>query len=91
MKLIEEARHWWRMWSNRLAIVAGLAVAALVADPALLAQFVALVPPEWRPLAAGLAGLVVSATAISSRMVKQQKLCPPESTKSQGLKGTNDA
>ena len=78
MKLIDEARHGWKMWSNRLAVFAGLATAAMVADPTLLHQFVALVPEAWRPFAAAVAGLFVSSAAIGSRMVKQDKLCPPD-------------
>jgi hypothetical protein len=76
MKLIDESRHWWRMWSNRLALFAGMAAAALVADPGLLAQFVAMVPEQWRPAAAAVVGLLVSTSAIGARMAKQDKLRP---------------
>ena len=77
MKLIEEARHWWRMWSNRLALLAGAVFGALVYDPTLLKQAVALVPEPWRPLAAFVGAVAVSATAIGARVVKQDKLSAP--------------
>lgn len=89
MTLIDEARQWWKMWSNRLALVAGAAFGALVYDPTLLRQAVALVPEPWRPLAAFAGAVAVSASAIGARVVKQDKLCPPDSTGQP--KGTNDA
>ncbi len=77
-KLIDEARHWSKMWSNRLAIVAGAVFGALVLDPMLLKQGVELVPEPWRPLAAFLGAVAVSAAAIGTRLTKQDKLCPPD-------------
>ena len=77
MKLIDEARQWHRLWSNRVGMFAGVAVFALVADPALLAQFTALAPEGWRPLLAALSGLFVSSSLIGARMARQTKLRQP--------------
>lgn len=74
LNLVDDCAHWWHLWSNRLALAAGAMVAAVIADPTIPAQFIALVPPEWRPLAGAVAGLLTTSIAIGTRMSKQPKL-----------------
>lgn len=57
-KILAELRALQRLWSVRLAALAGLVVAYLMSDPTLLERAVAVVPPEWRPVATVLAGFV---------------------------------
>ena len=60
-KLIEEARQFWRFWTVRLALVAGVIAGAIVEQPGILTGLVAYVPVELRPAVSGLTGVVVFA------------------------------
>lgn len=60
-KLIEEVRQFWRFWSVRLAIVAGIVAGAIVEQPDILTGLVAYVPDELRPGASALTGVIVFA------------------------------
>lgn len=75
MKLVEGwASHWWKFWSVRLAMVAGLAAGYLAAYPDELKTLIAYVPEKWRPLVSMAIGLFVFASATGSRLVVQKKL-----------------
>jgi hypothetical protein len=72
MKLIENwATQMWKLWSIRLAGIAGIVGAYFVAYPDQLARLVALVPEGWREPASILAGLLIFATASGARLAKQ--------------------
>lgn len=72
MKLVDEARQAWRWWSVRLAALAGLLAASVVADPSLLTGLLVYVPEDLRPLAATVAGIVVFAAPTVTRLLKQE-------------------
>ena len=80
MNLIENAaRDWWRFWSVRLAALAGLVGAYIVAYPDELRKLADLVPEPYRPVAGAVAGFVIFSTATATRLKAQPKLtCPPE-------------
>lgn len=71
MTLVEDARQAWRWWSVRMAAIAGMVAAALVAQPQILTGLVAYVPEAWRPAAASLAGIAVFAAPTLVRLLKQ--------------------
>lgn len=60
-KLIEEVRHIWRLWSVRLAILAGILAGAIVEQPAILTGLIAYVPISLRPAASAMTGIAVFA------------------------------
>lgn len=60
-KLIEEARLFWRFWSVRLAVVAGLIAGAIVEQPNILTGLVAYVPDALRPAVSAVTGIAVFA------------------------------
>lgn len=48
MQMIEGARHWWRLWSVRLAAIPALIAGYLTAYPGELPKLVDYVPEHWR-------------------------------------------
>lgn len=58
-RLVDEARSWWKLWSVRLAGIFAGCMAALVANPAPVLQFLQSVPERWKPLVP-LATLVIT-------------------------------
>ncbi len=72
MKLIEEARQFWRWWSVRLAALAGIVAGYFTAYPAQLQGLLAYVPERWRPVASIAVGLVVFALPTLARVIKQE-------------------
>ncbi len=77
--LIDEARQWWRMWSVRLAALAGIAAGYLAANPDVTESILALLPEgPWRVLASAAIGLFVFGAATGARLLRQPvKGCPP--------------
>lgn len=71
MNPIAELRALWRYWSVKLAAVAGLFVAYLIADPTALPAMVAHVPEGWRPLASVLVGFAAFALPTIARRLPQ--------------------
>ena len=71
MKLIEEARQAWRLWSVRLAAVAGVLAGYLAAYPAQVQQLVDYVPEQWRPAASVLIGFTVFGLPTVLRLIAQ--------------------
>lgn len=49
MKLIQEARHFWRMWSVQLAAVFATVLAAIAANPAPVLQYLNALPEAYKP------------------------------------------
>jgi sorbitol-specific phosphotransferase system component IIC len=47
------------MWSVRLAVLAGVVAAYLVANPMVLVELTVYLPERWRPAASALAGFLV--------------------------------
>lgn len=71
--LIDEARLWWKMWSVRLAAMAGLLAAYLAASPETTQSLLALLPDgPMRVVAGALIGLFVFAMATGARLVRQK-------------------
>lgn len=73
MKLVDEWRQFWRWWSVRLAILAGVA-AGYISTPQGAAQMQALVdyvPDRWRPFASLLVGLTVATLPTLARLIQQ--------------------
>jgi hypothetical protein len=69
----------WKLWSVRLAALAGIVAAYFAAYPGELEKLIAIVPEQYRPLASMAVGLFVFATATGSRLVKQgTPPCPPK-------------
>lgn len=70
--LIDECGGWWKLWSVRLAAVAGIVAAYLAANPNDTEKLLGLLPDgPLRTLAAVGVGLFVFVTATGSRLVKQ--------------------
>lgn len=78
MKLIDEWRHWWKLWSVRLSAIALVLQSLLLALPdaavqawtALPADLKAMLPPQlvsWLPVALIAAGIV-------ARLIRQERL-----------------
>ena len=77
MKLIEEARQFWRLWSVRLAAVAGMLAGYMTAFPEQVQQLFDYVPEQWRPIASVATGLAVFALPTWLRLMAQpKKECP---------------
>ena len=71
MHLVDDARQAWRWWSVHMAAIAGVVVAALVAQPEILTGLMAYVPTHWRPVASSLAGALAFAAPTLARLLKQ--------------------
>jgi len=74
IKLIDECRQWWKLWSIWLAGVAASIAAAIVASPQLLLGLLAFVPEGWRWLAAVGTFVVVFVLPTIARLAQQPKL-----------------
>jgi hypothetical protein len=71
MTLVDDARHWWRMWSIRVHALTAFGVCAALAHPEILNAPLAYVPDYWRPLAVVLVGLLTFALPTAARLLKQ--------------------
>lgn len=70
--LIDECGGWWKMWSVKLAALAGVVAAYLAANPDQTQELLDLFPEgPMRTLAAAGFGLFVFALATGARLVKQ--------------------
>jgi len=70
--LIDECGNWWKLWSVKLAALAGVVAAYLAANPSDTEKLLALLPDgPLRTLAAVGVGLFVFATATGARLVRQ--------------------
>jgi hypothetical protein len=73
-RLIEDARHWWKMWSVQLAAVFATLLAALAANPAPVLQFLNSLPEEYKPLVPLLTLIVTFGAPTLLRLIQQPKL-----------------
>lgn len=72
MKLVDEASHWYKLASVRLAMLAGVAAAYLAANPDVTEQLLALLPDgPVRVLASAGIGLFVFGLATGTRLVRK--------------------
>ncbi|WP_068090880.1 DUF7940 domain-containing protein [Novosphingobium rosa] len=71
MRLVDDARQFWRLWSVRVHALIALCVGAVVSDPHILTGLVYYVPDPWRPLAGSFAGIVVFGMPTVARLLKQ--------------------
>lgn len=74
MRLIEDCRSWYKLWSIQLAAVAGMIATAIMADPTLILGLVGYIPEQWRGLAAVLTGLVTFVLPSVVRVLQQPSL-----------------
>lgn len=77
--LIDEARHWWKMWSVRLAAIAGIVAGYLAANPSATEELLALLPDgPLRTFASIGIGLFVFALATGARLARQPAKRSPD-------------
>jgi hypothetical protein len=75
MKLVPEAKNWWKMASNWAFGAIATAAAVLPAYSDLPPEVQSVIPPSYKPLVIG--GLAV--LGIVARLVKQRSVdCPPK-------------
>ena len=75
MKLIEEVRQAWKMWSIRIAAIAGILAGVIASNQSIALGLVYFLPEGvWRIVAGAGIGLVVFVIPTLARLVKQQKL-----------------
>ena len=75
MKLVDNwAQQIWKLWSVRLAMLAGVAAGFLTANPTALGQLVGYVPERWRPLASFGVAMIVWGVPTWARLTSQPKL-----------------
>lgn len=74
MKLVDEASHWYKLASVRLAMIAGVAAAYLAAKPDVTEELLALLPEgPVRVVASALIGLFVFGLATGTRLVRKSE------------------
>lgn len=70
--LIDECGNWWKLWSVKLAALAGALVSYLVAFPDQREALLSLIPDgPWRGVAAFLIGFAIFAVPTMTRLAKQ--------------------
>lgn len=72
MKLIDDWRSWWRMWSVRISALATAVWAYLLVNPDMLEQVLSAIPPEWRDVLPPAAPVVVFMLVTFARLAKQE-------------------
>lgn len=65
-------RKIWRLWSVKLAALAGLVGGFFTAFPEQREAVLNAIPEEWRPLAGVVVGFVIFATATTTRLAVQK-------------------
>lgn len=71
MKLIDEWRSWWRLWSVRVSAIATAVWAWLLANPDVLAQVLDAIPPNLREILPPAAPVAVFVLVTFARLAKQ--------------------
>lgn len=70
--LIDECGNWWKLWSVKLAALAGVIAAYLAANPKQTEELLAILPDgPLRVLASAGIGLLVFGLATGTRLIKQ--------------------
>lgn len=80
IEFIEECREWWKLWSVRLAAIAGIIAAVLSASPGLLTWLVNEFFPDGplRVVVSAGIGIVVFVIPTLARLMQQPKLKEPK-------------
>lgn len=78
MQFIEGARHWWRLWSVRLAAIPALIAGYLTAYPGELPKLVEYVPEGWRAVASVLITALVFGVPTLVRLIQQTPKAPTD-------------
>jgi hypothetical protein len=71
MRLVDDARQFWRWWSVRAAALAAMVAGWAVSAPQQVFGLLAYVPEYWRPAAGAVVGLAVFALPTALRLIKQ--------------------
>lgn len=71
LRLIDEARHWWRMWSVRLAAVLSAVAAYVLASPDIIVRVMNELPPEFRAAFPPATGVLLFVLVTAVRLYKQ--------------------
>jgi hypothetical protein len=71
MRLVDDARQFWRWWSVRAAAAAGMVAAWAISAPQQVFGLISYVPEFWRPAAGALVGFGVFGLPTLLRLVKQ--------------------
>lgn len=71
MQFIDDARHWWKLWSVRLATIPALVAGYLTAYPGELPKLVAYVPENLRAVASVLITALVFGVPTIVRLLCQ--------------------
>jgi len=71
MKLVEEWRSWWRLWSVRISAVATIIWAYLLASPDVMLSVLNSLPPELRDVLPPAAPVAIFALVTIARLIKQ--------------------
>lgn len=76
LTLIAECKLWWKLWSVRLAAVAGVVAAVISAAPGILEWLVNEFLPDgpWRVVTSVAVGLFVFVIPTIARLMPQKKL-----------------
>jgi hypothetical protein len=78
LKLIEGARQWWRMWSQRINALGLLILSYIAIDPVSVLVVWNMMPPEVRARApvtlVASIGAILFGLSMLARMVRQPKL-----------------
>lgn len=72
--LIDEARHWWKMWSIRAAGIFAAVLAAVAANPAPILQYLASLPESVKPFVPVLTLVVTFGVPTLLRLWRQPKI-----------------
>ncbi len=78
MKLVEDAKVWWKLWSIRLGALGTALTTLLIASPdamlfawnLLPMDLRASIPPQYVPLI----GVFIFVMSMAARLIKQEKL-----------------
>lgn len=74
MRLIEDARLWWRRWSTWLAAAFATVVATVTATPSLFVGLLTLFPGNWRYALAGALFVLCLGLPVLTVNLRQRKL-----------------
>ncbi len=77
MKLVENARLWWRKWSTWGAALNAALWTYITGHSGLLLGFLPFVTPDWRGPALGAVFVITFVLPVLMAHVKQHSLSPP--------------
>ncbi len=71
MRLVDDARNWWRWWSVQVSALTAIAVGWAMASPQQVLGLVTYVPEFWRPAVGALVGLCLFSLHSGARVTQQ--------------------